>query len=269
MGGQILGDRYRVEKQLGKKLGRWTLLASDLNQEEAPVILKLISMDDDLHPDMLRLFEREVEILKTLEHPDIPRYLDYFEVDLAKSQKALVLVQTFIEGVSADRYLQQGRIFSEAETHKVARSVLKILTYLHEHQPSIIHRDIKPSNILLTTPPGKKTKICLVDFGSVKTLVSRVSHTTVLGLIGTEGYMAPEQLGGRPVKASDLYSLGTTLITLATGMEPVNLPRRGQRIDLTRLNHFSPDFAAWLAQMTEIDISRRFNSAQTALQALG
>ncbi|MGF1497414.1 MAG: serine/threonine protein kinase [Elainellaceae cyanobacterium] len=269
MGGQILGDRYRVEKQLGKKLGRWTLLASDMHQDEQPVILKLISIDDDLHPDMLRLFEREMETLKTLEHPAIPRYLDYFEVDLAKSQKALVLVQSYIDGISADKYLQQGRTFSEKEALKVARSILKILTYLHDHQPSIVHRDIKPSNILLTTPPGKKTQICLVDFGSVKTLVPRANQTTVLGLIGTEGYMAPEQLGGRPVKASDLYSLGTTLITLATGMVPANLPRRGQRIDLTRLNHFSPEFAAWLAQMTEIDISRRFSSAQVALQALG
>ena len=162
MAGQILGDRYKVEKQLGRKSGRWTLLATDL-ETDSPVILKMISIDDDLHPDMLKFFEREMETLKSLDHPSLPKHLDYFEIELPKQMKALVLVQSYIEGISIDKYLQNGHIFSEDETQKIARAILRILTYLHTNEPSIVHRDIKPSNILLANSSSEKTQVCLVD----------------------------------------------------------------------------------------------------------
>ena len=271
MAGQILGDRYQVEKQLGKKSGRWTLLAHDL-VDDHEVILKLISMDEELHPDMLRLFEREINTLKELDHPDLPQYLDYFEIELPKEQKALVLVQTYIEGISIDKYLQTGRKFTETETRRVAKSILKILTYLHEHRPPVIHRDIKPSNILLaqqdadSEPSG--TQVCLVDFGSVQSLKTKHVKTTILKLVGNEDYMAPEQLGGRAVKASDLYSLGMTSLSLLTGQEPIDFPRTGSsNFDFETLSLTQP-FVDWLQAMTETTLGDRFNSAKDALDAL-
>ncbi|MGK7889706.1 MAG: serine/threonine protein kinase [Leptolyngbyaceae cyanobacterium] len=272
MAGQILGDRYQVEKQLGKKSGRWTLLAQDLSDEQ-PVILKLISIDDDLHPDMLRLFEREINTLKSLDHPDLPQYLDYFEIDLPKNQKALVLIQSYIEGVSTDKYLQSGRTFTESETRQVAKSILKILTYLHNHNPVVIHRDVKPSNILLAQPAPDSgetgTRVCLVDFGSVQAIASKkLTATTILTLVGNEEYMAPEQLGGRAVKASDLYSLGMTLLTLQTGRTPEELPHQESRLDIPAIDQLTPPFAAWLQRMTEANIELRFKSSQEALDAL-
>ena len=271
MAGQILGDRYQVEKQLGKKSGRWTLLAEDLETQQ-PVILKLISMDDSLHPDMLKLFEREVKTLKSLDHPDVPRFLDYFEIDLPKDQKALVLVQTYIDGVSIDKYLKQGRKFTESETRKITKSILKILIYLHDHTPIVIHRDIKPSNVLLANRSddneGQGTQICLVDFGSVQSLVPKPAKTTILTLVGSEDYMAPEQLGGRALKASDLYSMGMTALSLLTGLEPIDFPRTGTGIDFTALSDITPEFAQWLKKITAPDLENRFNSAQDALVEL-
>ena len=271
MAGQILGDRYQVEKQLGKKSGRWTLLAEDLETHQ-PVILKLISMDDSLHPDMLKLFEREVKTLKSLDHPDVPRFLDYFEIDLPKDQKALVLVQTYIDGVSIDKYLKQGRTFTEAETRKITKSILKILIYLHEHDPTVIHRDIKPSNVLLANRPGdseeRGTQICLVDFGSVQSLVPKPARTTILTLVGNEDYMAPEQLGGRALKASDLYSMGMTALSLLTGLEPINFPRSGSAFNFSTLSDVTSEFSQWLEKITAIDLDQRFNSAQDALEDL-
>lgn len=272
MAGQILGDRYQVEKQLGKKSGRWTLLAQDLS-DDRPVILKLISIDDDLHPDMLRLFEREINILRSLDHPDLPQYLDYFEIDLPKDQKALVLVQSYIEGVSTDKYLQGGRTFTETETRQVAKAILKILSYLHNHNPVVIHRDIKPSNILLAqTAPvsgGPGTRVCLVDFGSVQAIATKkLTATTILTLVGNEDYMAPEQLGGRAVKASDLYSLGVTLLTLQTGLTPDKLPHQDSRLNIATVDGLTPAFTQWLQQMTEPNIELRFKSSQNALDAL-
>jgi serine/threonine protein kinase len=271
MAGQILGDRYKVEKQLGRKSGRWTLLATDM-QTDMPVILKMISIDDDLHPDMLKLFEREVEILKSLNHPSLPQHLDYFEIDLPKQMKAMVLVQSFIEGISIDKYLEKGRKFNEEETQKIARAILRILIYLHTNEPSIVHRDIKPSNILLansgTPSSNQKAQVCLVDFGSVKRLVSQPSNTTILSLVGNEKYMAPEVMGGRVILASDLYSLGMTLVTLLTGVEPDEFPRRGTELDLSQVESCSPDFKEWLQRMTQISPESRYSSAVEALDML-
>jgi len=267
MAGQILGDRYKVEKQLGRKSGRWTLLATDI-ANETPAILKLISMDDELHPDVLRLFDREMSILKSLNHPALPQYLDYFEIDLPKEMKALVLVQSYIEGISIDKYLRKGRIFSEKEARNISKAILKILAYLHSHEPCIVHRDIKPSNILLVNPPDKKSKVCLVDLGSVKQIASRPSHTTVLSLVGDENYMAPEQLGGRAVLSSDLYSLGLTVLTLLTGLEPDSLPKKGMSVDVYGVQQCSPEFAQWLSKMIEPTIQKRFATVDEALNVL-
>lgn len=267
MAGQILGDRYKVEKQLGSQSGRWTLLANNI-ETEMPVILKMVSIDEDLHPDMLKLFEREVEVLKSLNHPSIPKHLDYFEIDLPKQMKALVLVQSYIEGVSIDKYLQKGRTFTEEEVRKVARAILRILIYLHSNEPSIIHRDIKPSNVLIANTSGPKAQVCLVDFGSVKRLATKSSTTTIMSLVGDDHYMAPEIVGGRGIMASDLYSLGMTLVSLLTGLQPDEFPRQGGNLDVSTLENCSAAFGEWLTCMTNRSFEYRFASAQEALDTL-
>jgi eukaryotic-like serine/threonine-protein kinase len=266
MPGQVLGDRYEVEQQLGRKAGRWTLLARDL-VTEAPVILKVLFIDSELQARDLKLFIREIETLKTLNYPSTPQYLDYFEIELPKTGRALVLIQTYLEGTSLEQLLQQGKRLSEAEAIQVAQAVLKILNDLHQHQPPIIHRDIKPSNILWDHDHEPKDgTVKLVDFGSVKSL--QLMATTSFTLVGTQGYAPPEQQGGRAMKASDLYSLGATLITAISGLEPDHLPHRGLRIDFEQVLNLSPGLTQWLKQLTQPDLDRRFTSAQAALDAL-
>lgn len=267
MPGQILGDRYQVEQQLGKQSGRWTLLARDLVTQE-PVILKILCIDNEMLPDDLKLFQREVETLQTLDHPTTPKYLGYFEIDLPKSGKALALIQSYMQGNSLQAYLEQGRIFSEPETHQIAESVLNTLIYLHEHQPSIVHRDIKPSNILLAGPPEHPAtgQIYLIDFGSVR--LARSNEFTTITVVGTDGYMPPEQVGRRAIKASDLYSLGMTLVAALTGSPPQQLPRQNAQIWVSQVAACSDGFSDWLQQMIEPELSKRFSSAQTALAAL-
>jgi serine/threonine protein kinase len=259
MSGQILGDRYQVERQIGKQTGRWTLLARDLQTQEL-VVLKLLFIDEQLQWDDLKLFEREVEILKTLSHPSIPSYLGYFEHELPNA-KALTLIQTYVEGKSLEQCLQQGRLFSEAETRQIAKALLGILSYLHGRQPPIIHRDLKPSNVILAN-----RQLYLIDFGSVK----RVSgnDTTAFTVVGTYGYMAPEQFSGRAVPASDLFSLGATLLALVTGTQPSSLPRVGTKIDYAQLPTVSPEFADWLGWLYEPNLDRRAKSVAEALHAL-
>ncbi|MFM2430886.1 MAG: hypothetical protein RLZZ511_2099 [Cyanobacteriota bacterium] len=260
MSGQILGDRYEVEKQLGKQAGRWTLLATD-NQTQNQVVVKLLFKDDLLTADDLRLFEREVKILQNLSHPCIPQYVDYFEQELPTT-RALALVHAYVPGKSLQEIVQQGRTFSESETKQVAKVLLKILEHLHSQITPVIHRDIKPSNVVI----GLDKRPYLIDFGSVKTMVSQ--ETAAYTMVGTYGYMPPEQFGGRAVIASDLYSLGTTLMTLVTGQEPANIPRQGTRFDLGKLVDLSPEFSDWLYWMTEISLDRRLQTATEALKVL-
>ncbi|MBW4692508.1 MAG: serine/threonine protein kinase [Lyngbya sp. HA4199-MV5] len=260
MAGQILGDRYEVERQIGKQTGRWTLLARDLVTQER-VVIKLLFLDEAVEWDDLKLFEREVEILKSLSHPAIPRYLGFFEHQLP-NDKALALIQTYVEGKSLEQCLQEHRLFSEAETKQLAKALLHILVYLHGQHPSIVHRDIKPSNILLAN-----RQAYLVDFGSVKALTNS-GDTSAFTVVGTYGYMPPEQFSGRATPASDLYSLGATLTAMLAGAHPSSLPHRGMKIDFAAIANLSPAYIEWLEWLTDPNLERRAKSAQEALVAL-
>ena len=259
MPGQVLGDRYIVERCIGQQAGRWTLLTRD-SVTQAPVVIKLIGIDADWQPDDLRLFERELVTLKGLTHPCLPRYLDYFE-QILPTGRALALVQTYIAGKSIADCMSIGRTFTEAETKQLAKALLGILVYLHGQPVPIVHRDIQPGNVILAD-----RRAHLVDFGAIK-MIGWQANTTMTTLAIT-GYMAPEQLSGRALASSDLYSLGITLIAGVTGQHPSELPRRGRQIDFESVVDLSPTFGDWLKRMTLPGCDRRFSSAQEALEAL-
>ena len=261
----ILGQRYEVQQQPGKQPGRQTLLARDLQTEEL-IVIKLLSLGNDFEWQHLKLFEREAETLKALSHPAIPRYLDYLEVD-SPNNKEFALVQSYVEGKTLEQHLKAGRTFSEAEVKELATALLKILHYLHEHDPPVIHRDIKPSNILLTNRSGNSVgQVYLIDFGSVQTIAAQEGGT--ITVVGTYGYMPPEQFGGRATPASDLYSLGATLIYLITGRHPTELPQKDGRIQFQQVANLEATFRDWLEWLTEPSLNRRLTSAREALQAL-
>lgn len=261
---ETLLERYEVQQQLGKKAGRRTLLTRDLQTQEL-VVVKLLTFDDEFQWHDLKLFEREAETLKSLSHPAIPRYLDYFELDTS-TYKGFALVQSYIPAESLETQLKAGRSFSEEEVKQLAIALLEILQYLHGQQPPVIHRDIKPSNILLTNRSGNSVgDVYLVDFGSVQTIVRSNSTMTV---VGSYGYMPPEQFSGKASPASDLYGLGATLIYLVTGQHPADLPQQDLVIKFEQVANISPDFSSWLRKMTQPILSKRLASAQQALQAL-
>ncbi|MCC5637914.1 serine/threonine protein kinase [Nostoc sp. CHAB 5844] len=262
---QILGDRYEIQQQLGKKAGRRTFVARDLKTQEL-VIIKLLSFNSDFEWNDLKLFEREAETLKSLSHPAIPRYLDYFEVN-SPTIKGFALVQTYIPAQTLEQYLQSGRSFTEVEVKQIATAVLEILIYLHGLNPPVIHRDIKPSNILLGERSGNSVgQVYLIDFGSVQTVLAAEGGTRTV--VGTYGYMPPEQFGGRTVPASDLYSLGATIIYLVTGTHPADLPQKDFRIQFKPAVHLSSGLVRTLKWMIEPSLDKRLSSAHTALEAL-
>lgn len=259
---QILNQRYQIQKELGRQTSRRTFLATDI-QTSQPVVVKLLYLGEDFEWQDLKLFQREAETLKTLDHPAIPRYLDYFEID-TEDDKGFCLVQSYVEGKTLESHLQAGRTFSEAEVKELAIALLEILSYLQSFEIPVIHRDIKPSNILLTNRSGNSVgQVYLVDFGSVQNLAAHEGGT--ITVVGTYGYMPPEQFGGRATPASDLYSLGATLIFLATGMHPTELPQKDFQIQFRSFSHLSEEFTDWLEWMTEPSLDKRFASPQEAI----
>ena len=108
-------------------------------------------------------------------------------------------------------------------------------------------------------------QVYLVDFGSVQAGASEGGTRTI---VGTYGYMPPEQFGERAVPASDLYGLGTTLIYLASGQHPADLPKKNLQICFENYVSLSPSFMDWLQWMTEPSLEQRLQSSQHALQAL-
>ena len=140
---------------------------------------------------------------------------------------------------------------SETELRDVLVRCLEILDYLHTRAPPVIHRDIKPSNIVRSA----NGTCALVDFGGVLAAARDKGGSTI---VGTFGYMAPEQLHGQVTPATDLYALGATIVALAGGIEPEDVPRKGLRMDLDKhLRTLDPGFRAALSAMTDPDPDAR------------
>jgi serine/threonine protein kinase len=269
---QVLQGRYQLKQQLGNNAGRQTWLAEDLavepSSDSAPVpalvIVKLLPFSPQLHWDDLKLFEREAQVLKHLNHPCIPKYRDYFSTEPSNSGELpwFGLVQDYIPGDSLQQLLKKGKRFTEAEAKQIAIQLLKILIYLHELSPPVLHRDIKPSNIIW----GKYGQVYLVDFGAVQDRAKAEGVTFTV--VGTGGYAPPEQLWGRAVPASDLYALGATLIHLLTGTAPADLPQRQMRLQFQGQVSLTPSFAHWIETLTDPAPELRFSNARGALEAL-
>ena len=259
---QIVYDRYQLKRKLGQISGRQTWLAEDIGvSPPESVIVKLLVFGGEVQWDDLKLFEREAQVLKQLNHPRIPKYRDYFSID--ERTLCFCLVQDYIPGISLKEQLNQGKHFTEDEiVYIIAVDVLTILEFLHQLNPAVLHRDIKPSNLIW----GEDDRIYLVDFGAVQDRAAREGATFTV--VGTYGYAPMEQFSGRAVPASDLYALGVTLIHLLTGIAPVDLPQRNLRICFEEQVTLSPRVVNWLKTLTEPAPEQRFKSAAQALSAL-
>lgn len=268
-------ERYSLKEELStenrQKAGRQTFLAIDSKTQES-VVVKIIRLEQAIHTAdqwvELKLLERESNVLKALDHPALPKYRDAFETEF-EGARSFVLVQTYLDAVSLETLIRSGRRFSEAEVLEIAKQLLTTLIYLHVQTPPVIHRDIKPSNILIGSPNDEANDgsvgIYLIDFGSIHTDLTKESGT--ITIVGSYGYIPLEQFAGQATPASDLYSLGMTLICLITGTHPADIAHVNGKIQLPG-HALPPALTRWLEKMTHPDLSQRFGSAEQALDAL-
>ncbi|MEQ9551954.1 MAG: serine/threonine-protein kinase [Coleofasciculus sp. G3-WIS-01] len=258
--GDCIAQRYQIINILGSG-GTGTTYAAQDQKTGQKVALKALSLVGMTDWKVLELFEREAKVLSRLNHPAIPKYLDYFQVETPQN-RCFYLVQELAPGTSLSLLVKQGWQPDEVKVLKIARQILEILDYLHNLNPPVIHRDINPQNIIL----AQKGNVFLVDFGAVQN-VYRNTLTQGSTVVGTYGYMAPEQFRGQGYITSDLYGLGATLLFLVTHRSPGDLPQRRLKIDF-RAQVQSEELANWLEKMLEPVAEDRFASAQEALIAL-
>ncbi len=210
-----LGDRYRIERELGAGGMATVYLATDLRQPRS-VALKV------MRPELASLsgpgrFLREIEISAKLTHPHIvPVY------DSGDAGGVPFYVMPFIEGESLRERLKREQQLSLPDAMQITREVADALSYAHGL--GLIHRDIKPENIMLS-----RGHALVADFGIARaiTAASEADRLTGTGMaIGTVDYMSPEQAtGGDDVDArSDQYSLGCVLYEMLAGGPPFSAP---------------------------------------------
>ncbi len=208
--GPALGDRYRVERELGRGGMAIVLLAEDLKIPRK-VALKV------LQPDLARgigpsRFLQEIAIAASLAHPHILPLHDSGEAD-----GLLYYVMPYVEGESLrDRLRREGPLSVE-DALRIARQVADALSYAHHH--GVIHRDIKPENILLQAGHA-----VVSDFGIARAMTAAGGDELAEArfVLGTPAYMSPEQATGATELdgRSDIYSLGCLLYEMLASQPP-------------------------------------------------
>jgi serine/threonine protein kinase len=254
---------YQISKILGQNStgGRVTYLAFKDNNHQAVVIKQYQFIRTGPKERVIDSYETEIDILRSLYCQNIPRYLDSFD-----TATGFCLVQEYKNAPS----LENSRSYTPAEIKIIALAILDIIIYLQKQTPSVIHGDIKPENILIDQDnPGL---VYLVDFGFARGGSGEILQSNVMK--GTLGFMPPEEMFNRILtKASDLYSLGVTLICLLTQTKSVNI---SQLIDektyqLQYKSHLPPlnlQFIQWLDRMIAPNVNNRYPNAETAKRAL-
>ena len=244
MSSTLKAGRYEIQGVLGAGSQGETLDALDTTTGLS-VAVKRFSVRGAPSWKDVELAEREARVLQALEHPRLPRYIDHFEED-----GALFLVMDRVEGESLAALRKRGGTLPRNEIVRMLADVGEMLEYLHGRAPPIIHRDIKPGNVI-RKPDGS---FSLVDFGSVRDSLKPEGGSTI---VGTFGFMAPEQFQGRALPQSDVYALAATALALLAGREPEALPHRGLAIDVVRALPHEPAFARVLTRMLDPDPDRR------------
>lgn len=240
---RLRADRYAVIRLLGEGGQASTFEAVD-KKRGTLVAIKRFRVRGAKSWKEVELAEREARVLSSIDHPALPRYIEHFE-----EGGELFLVTDKIEGESLAAIRKSGRTLSEREVVRFLRDAADALAYLHERPSPIVHRDIKPSNVI-RRPDGS---FALIDFGAVRHGMKPEGGSTV---VGTFGYMAPEQFQGRAMPVSDVYAVGATALALLTGSEPEKLPHRGLAIDIhtvLRDARLDPDLVSLFRHMLDPD----------------
>ena len=267
--GMLLKGRYLIERRLGRGGVGVVYLARDQQLMSKPVVVKVMleELEGTPHQEWFKLkFRQEIEALARIDHPGVVGVLDAGEMPDGRPW----LVTQFIEGGSLGTLMQSGPLSLE-RVADLMRQIGHALSAAHDK--GVFHRDIKPENIMIQPLAEGEELARLIDFGIATVKDSQLAASRqVTQAAGTLPYMAPEQLRGRPVAASDIYALGVMAYEMLTGQPPFNpesavhlaeLQRAGVQ---TRPSELRPDLPleaeAIILRALAWDPEHRFSSAR-------
>jgi serine/threonine protein kinase len=273
LAGQLLDERYRIEKLLGQGGVGAVYLARDRKLHDKPVVIKVL-LDKSLQNTwVVQKFQQEKEALARVDHPGVVGILDTGELPDGKPY----LVMQFVDGATLRSQIKPEGIPLDSAAELI-KQIGRALSAAHDK--GILHRDLKPENVMLQSLGGGEEQVKIIDFGIAKLKDSIVASSTATGATaGTVSYMAPEQLSGRAVSAAtDTYAVGAIAHELVTGRKPFNpetgfelleMQRAGVRVKPSDLRpSLSEEASQIILRALSFDPKERFQSARELGDAL-
>jgi serine/threonine protein kinase len=265
----LLKNRYRIMSIIGDGGFGQTYLAEDIDRFNHLCVIKRLKpvIDDPQTYEVIKEhFEREAAILLELgklPNVRIPKLQAYFS-----EGKEFYLVQDLIEGHNLAETVDHEGPLTALDTERIISDLLPTLDRVHAL--GIIHRDIKPENVMISDADRRPF---LIDFGAVKEVVATKLNSRGVPvssvIIGSPGFIPYEQVDGRPVVASDLYSLGLTAVYLLTGKRPNELKNAAGEIDwMPHAPDLPPAMKVTISKSIEHHASARFQTARDMFDSL-
>lgn len=233
---RVIAKKYELLKQVGRGGSSIVYLASDLRLNKnwaVKEIRKQIRLEGQSVSYSLLA---EANLMKNLDHPALPRI-----VDIIEEAERYYIVMDYVEGETLKRILEVSGPQPQEQVIDWGIELAGVLDYLHHQTPPIIYRDMKPANLILQ--PDQRLKV--IDFGIARKYKENSREDTTA--LGTKGYAAPEQYGGKFGQTdarTDVYNLGVTLYELLTGLVPSEPP-----YELKPIRDINPSFSAGLEKI--------------------
>lgn len=246
----ILLNRYEIKRTAGE--GSYSVVYEAFDREAVKKValkkLKATDLSEDERKEAEELFFREVEILKNLTHPGIPRFYDFFYYNAH-----FYLVMEWVKGGDLSSIVNNKGKFTEKEILPIMDRVIEILVYLQNKARSIIFKDLKPSNLMLVDSIYVK----IIDFGTARRFKPDKNKDTLS--LGTPGYAPLEAYRGTTDLSSDVYSFGATFYHIITGKEPFQF-----RFKFPDPRTFAPELSKDLALLILDCLKDKDNRIQNA-----
>lgn len=257
--GQTIDDKYEILKLIGEGGMSKVYLAMDKRLNKQWAIKEIEKRARDTNNEIvIQSAIAEANLIKQLDHPAIVRI-----VDIIDNGDVIYIIEDYIEGETLSTILENNGAQPQELVIEWAMQICEALEYLHTRKPPIIYRDMKPANVMVK-PDGN---IKVIDFGIAREYKDQSLADTVS--LGTKGYAAPEQFGGRGQTdaRTDIYCLGVTLYHLLTGQNPCEPP-----YEIYPIRHWNPQLSAGLEAIiqkcTQLNPADRYQSCAELLYAL-
>ena len=256
--GMIVDGKYKILNKIGRGGMSTVYLAMNERANRQWAIKEIQKKGNRYYRTMREELLAETDILKRLDHPNLPKIADVLEY-----KDIFLIVMDYIEGRPLSLTLQEQGAQSQEVVVAWAKQLCDVLEYLHSRKPPIIYRDMKPANIMLR-PDGR---VMLIDFGTAREYKEEHVEDTIC--LGTVGYAAPEQFGGngQTDARTDIFCLGRTLYHLLTGHNPCMPP-----YEIYPIRHWNPQLSSGLEEIiwkcVQNDPQERYQSCAELLYAL-